>query len=78
MAPCVPLKNAPSVPLNARFLKKRENFDCLGIRCGSQISRDDSKGEICFVIRDLEKFRIFTEITILPFFEKIGFSRGFT
>ena len=40
------------------------------------ISRDDSNGAICFVIRDLEnKFRIFNrnnnfeiKITILPFF----------
>ena len=47
----------------------------------SYISRDDSYGEIRFVIRDLEnKFRIFNrnynfviEITILPFFQKLEF-----
>ena len=48
------------------------------IRRGCQISRDDFNGEVHFIIRDLEYFRIFTEITILPIFEKIGFSRGFT
>ena len=45
------------------------------IRRVSYISRDDSNGEICFVIRDLEKFRVLTEITILPFFQKLKFSR---
>ena len=47
----------------------------------SYISRDDSNGAICFVIRDLEnKFRIFNrnnnfeiKITILPFFQKLEF-----
>ena len=47
----------------------------------SYISRDDSNGEIRFIIRDLEnKFRIFnlnynflTKITILPFFQKLEF-----
>ena len=47
----------------------------------SYVSRDDSNGAIRFVIRDLEnKFRIFnrnynfvTEITILPFFQKLEF-----
>ena len=38
------------------------------IRRVSYISEDDSNGEIRFVIRDLEEFWIFTEITILPFF----------
>ena len=37
--------------------------------------RDGSNGEIRFIIRDLEKFWIFTEITILPFFRKMEFSR---
>ena len=45
------------------------------IQCGSYISQDDSNGEVHFVIRDLEKFRILTEITILPFFRKSKFSR---
>ena len=45
------------------------------IRRGSYISREDSNGEIRFIIRDLEKFWIFTEITILPFFQKLEFSR---
>ena len=48
------------------------------IRRGSYITRDDSNGEVRFVIRDLEKFQILTEITILPFFRKLGFSQGFT
>ena len=43
------------------------------IRRGSYISGDDSNGEVHFVIRDLEKFRILTEITILPFFRKLDF-----
>ena len=38
-----------------------------------QRSRDDSNGEIRFIIRDLEKFWIFTEMTILPFFRKLDF-----
>ena len=45
------------------------------IRRGSYISRDDSNGEVRFIIRDLEKFRILTEITILPFFRKLDFSQ---
>ena len=36
---------------------------------------DDSNGEVRFVIRGLEKFQILTEITILPFFRKLEFSR---
>ena len=40
----------------------------------SYILQDDSNGEICFVIRDIEKFQIFTEITIFPFFRKLEFS----
>ena len=51
------------------------------ILSASYILRDDSNGEICFVIRDLEnKFWIFkinynfvTEISILPFFQKLEF-----
>ena len=45
------------------------------IRRDSWISLDDSNGEIRFVIQDLEKFLILTEITILPFFRKLEFSR---
>ena len=37
------------------------------IRRVSYITRDDSNGAIRFVIRDLENFLIFIEITILPF-----------
>ena len=48
------------------------------IRRGSYISQDDSKGVIRFIIRDLEKFQIFTEITILPFFQKLGIFWGLT
>ena len=40
-------------------------FDEIGR--GNYISQDDSNGEIRFIIRELEKFRIFTEMTILPF-----------
>ena len=36
--------------------------------------RDDSNGEVRFVIRDLENFWVLTEITILPFFRKFEFS----
>ena len=45
------------------------------IRRVSHISRDDSNGKIRFIIRDLEKFWVLTEITILPFFQKLKFSR---
>ena len=56
------------------------------IRRASYISRDDSNGAIRFIIRDLEnKFRIFnrnynfvTEITILPFFQKLEFLGSYT
>ena len=63
---------------NARCLEKCEisivsEFD--EIRRGSYISQDDSNSEVRFVIRDLEKFLILTEITILPFFKKLEFSR---
>ena len=62
----------------SRCLEKHENsivskFD--EIQRGSWISRDDPNGEIRFVIRDLEKFRVLTEITILPFFRNFEFSR---
>ena len=43
------------------------------IRRGSYISRDDSNGEVLFIIRDLEKFWILTKITILPFSENLNF-----
>ena len=63
---------------NAQCFEKREiptvsEFD--KIRRGAYILRDNSNGEVRFVIRDLEKFRIFTEMTILPFFRKLEFSR---
>ena len=32
-------------------------------------------GVIRFIIRDLEKIHIFTKMTILPFFQKLEFSR---
>ena len=65
---------------DTRCLEKREiptvlEFD--EIRRGSYISRDDSNGEVRFVIRDLENFRILTEITILPFFKKLDFLKSF-
>ena len=59
-------------------LEKREILTVLeldGIRRGSYISRDDSIGEVRFIIRDLENFWILTEITILPFFIKFEFSQ---
>ena len=48
------------------------------IRRGSYISREDSNGEVYFIIRDIEKFWILTEMTILPIFQKFIFSLGFT
>ena len=45
------------------------------IRRVSWISRDDSNDEIRFVIRDLEKFWVLSKIMILPFFQKLEFSR---
>ena len=70
-------QNVPSVLHPSRCLEKREistvsEFDEI-IR-GSYISRDDSNGEVRFIIRDLEKFRIFIEIAILSFLRKSGFS----
>ena len=63
---------------DTRCLEKREipivlEFD--EIQRGSYISRDDSNGEVRLVIQDLENFWILTEITILPFFRKLEFSR---
>ena len=43
------------------------------IRRCSYISRDDSNGEICFFIRDLEKNFVLTEIMILLFSENWNF-----
>ena len=62
------------------YLSKKKNvqiptvseFD--EIRRVSYISRDNSNGEVRFVIRDLEKKIIFAEITILPFLRKLEFS----
>ena len=64
--------------LNTRCLEKREiptvsEFD--EIRRDNYISQDDSNDEVRFVIRDLEKFLVFTEITFLPFFRKFEFSQ---
>ena len=59
----------PSVPHYPRCLKKREISTILEfdeIRRGSSISRDDSNGEVRFVIRDLEKFRVI--LPKLPFY----------
>ena len=69
---------AQSVPHYSWCLKKCEiptvlEFD--EIRYGSEISRDDSNGEVHFVIQDLENFWILTEITVLLFFGKFEFSR---
>ena len=66
------------ISLTILCLEKREistvsEFD--KIRRGSWILRDDSNGEVRFVIRDLEKFWTFTEMTILPFFRKLEFFR---
>ena len=59
-------------------LKKHEimtvsEFD--KIQRGDKVSRDNSNGEVRFIIQDLEKFQILIEITILPFFIKFEFSR---
>ena len=56
----------PGASKNVQFFTVSE-FD--EILRGIWISRDDSNGEVHLVIRDLENFHIFTEITILPFFE---------
>ena len=48
------------------------------IQRGSSISLEDSNSKVHFIIRELEKVWILTEITILPFFRKLGFSRCFT
>ena len=66
------LKNVPTPTVSEYYKLLRANW----------IFRDDSNGEIRFVIRDLEnKLRIFfnrnnnffNEITILPFFHKLEF-----
>ena len=62
--------------LDTWCLEKREilivsKFD--EIRRGSQTSRDDSNGEVRFIIRDLETFHILTKMTILPFSEYLNF-----
>ena len=71
------LKNSFTAP-DARCLEKREiptisEFD--EIQRVSYISQDDSNGEVHFLIRDLEKFRVLTKIIVLPFFRKLKFSR---
>ena len=68
---CQVSRTIPSVLKNVKFQPSRNStkFD------GSYISRDDSNGEVCFIIRDLEKFRILIEITILSFFRKLEFSK---
>ena len=72
-------QNVPSVLHPSRCLEKYEiptasEFD--EIRHGSYISQDDSNGEVRFVIRDLEKIRILTEITILSFLREIWIFSG--
>ena len=80
MAPCVPLKFRQVSYTTLVFSKNLQiptvsKFD--ENRRGSYISRDDSNGEVHFVIRDLEKFWIFTEITILPFSENWNFLESY-
>ena len=76
MAPCVPLKMRH---VSYTTLVSSKNVQILTVlkfdenRGGSYISRDDSNGEVRFIIRDLEKFQIFIEITILPFLRKLDF-----
>ena len=65
---CQASRTTPVVSKNVKISTVSE-FD--EIRRGSWISQDDSNGEVHFVIRDLEKFRISIEITILPFFRKL-------
>ena len=62
----------PTLGVSKNMKFRLSEFD--KIRCGSYISRDDSNGEIHFVIQDLENFRVFTKMTILPFFRKLEFS----
>ena len=69
-------KNVPTPTISEYYEILRANW----------IFRDDSNGEIRFVIRDLEnKLRIFNqnynfviEITILPFFQKLEFLGSYT
>ena len=69
------------VSSNTPRLEKREiptTSESDEIRHSYQISRDDFNGEVRFVIRDLEKILDFYRNYDFSFFEKIGFSRGFT
>ena len=70
------LTNCHTIP-DTWCLEKREILtvsEFNEIRRGSYISRDDSNGEVRFIIRDLKFFWILTEITISPFFIKLEFS----
>ena len=63
------IPNPCHVAFDIPRLEKREiptTSESNEIRRGYQISRDDFNGEVRLVFRDLEKFRIFIEITILP------------
>ena len=80
MAPCVPLKFRQ---VSYTTLVSSKNLQIPTVsefdenRRGSYISRDDSNGEVHFVIRDLEKFWIFIEMTILPFSENWNFLESY-
>ena len=70
---CILLTSCHMAP-DTRCLERREILTVLEfdeIRRG----RGDSNDEVRFIIQDLEKLRILTEITFLPFFRKLEFSR---
>ena len=76
MAQCEPSKRVSSVTRYSRCLEKNEiqivsEFD--EIRRGSWISQDDSNGEVCFIIRDLEKKKFQPKLPFYPFSEKLNF-----
>ena len=54
--------------------RKTCNSSCLKIRRGNYISRDDFNSEVCFITRDLEKFRFFDRNYRFTLFRKFGFS----
>ena len=81
--PCMAPPNPCHMSSDILRLEKREiptvsEFD--EIRRDSYILREDSNGEVCFVIRDLENFQVLACIILVklpfcPFSEKMKISR---
>ena len=60
-------------PHTSKNVKSRPSRNPTKFDVVAKFLLDDFNGKVHFVIQDLEKFRIFIKITILPFLRKLDF-----